>query len=40
MPININPDESLESLYLQLGKAYFEVERVKLIIARKLGVVQ
>lgn len=38
MPVNINPDVNLDELYKQLGKAYFEVERVKLIIARKLGM--
>lgn len=36
-PANVNNDESLDNLYMQLGKAIMEVERIKSIISKKIG---
>jgi hypothetical protein len=36
-PVNIDNDSSLDNLYLQLGKAYMEVERIKMIIQQKMN---
>lgn len=37
-PVNFTSDASLDELYKQLGKAYMEVERIKLLIANKMGM--
>lgn len=38
-PVNVDNDNSLDDLYRQLGKAYMEIERVKLLISKKLGMI-
>jgi len=38
-PVNVDNDSSLDELYMQLGKAYMEIERVKLLICKKLGMI-
>ena len=38
-PMNVSQDESLDNLYIQLGKAMMEVERIKFVISKKLGYV-
>jgi hypothetical protein len=37
-PVNVDNDSSLDELYMQLGKAYMEIERAKLLISKKLGM--